>query len=25
VRFCTHLYVAPDDIDRALDVISSVA
>lgn len=24
VRFCTHLYVAPDDIDRALDVISSV-
>ena len=25
VRFCTHLYVAPDDIDRALDVISSLA
>ncbi|MGI9202362.1 MAG: aminotransferase class V-fold PLP-dependent enzyme [Woeseiaceae bacterium] len=24
VRFCTHLYVSPDDIDRALDVISSV-
>jgi selenocysteine lyase/cysteine desulfurase len=23
VRFCTHLYVAPGDIDRALDVISS--
>lgn len=25
VRFCTHLYVAPNDIDRALNVISSVA
>jgi selenocysteine lyase/cysteine desulfurase len=24
VRFCTHLYVAPGDIDRALDVVSSV-
>lgn len=23
VRFCTHLYVAPDDIDRVLDVVSS--
>ena len=25
VRFCTHLYVAPADIDRALDVVSSLA
>ena len=25
VRFCTHLYVAPDDVDRALTVISSAA
>lgn len=25
VRFCTHLYVAPRDIDRALEVVSSMA
>lgn len=25
VRFCTHLYVAPSDIDRALDVVSGLA
>ena len=25
VRFCTHIYVAPADVDRALDVISSIA
>ena len=25
VRFCTHLYAAPQDIDRALDVVSSLA
>jgi cysteine desulfurase/selenocysteine lyase len=24
VRFCTHLYVAPQDIDRALEVVSSL-
>ena len=25
VRFCTHLYVAPDDIDVALDVVRALA
>ncbi len=25
VRFCTHLYAAPQDVDRALEVISSLA